>query len=304
MTASFGRVAVLMGGPSSEREISLLSGNAVLNALRERGVDAYAFDPAERSLFDLQRERFQRVFIALHGRFGEDGTVQGALETMHIPYTGSGVMASALSMDKWRTKLIWQAVKIPTPKTVVVDDDSDLDKVVAKLGLPLVVKPVHEGSSIGLTKVNVAHELSAAYALAAKYDKYVLAEEFVAGQEFTAALLGDSALPLVRIEAPQGNYDYQNKYFTDDTKYYCPSGVGAEKEAEIQRLSVKAFRVLGCHGWGRADLILRPDGTFSFLEMNTSPGMTGHSLVPIAARQAGMSFADLCLRILAEARVD
>jgi D-alanine-D-alanine ligase len=304
MTSSFGRVAVLMGGPSSEREISLLSGNAVLDALRGRGVDAHAFDPAESSLFDLQRERFQRVFIALHGRFGEDGTVQGALETMHIPYTGSGVMASALAMDKWRTKLIWQAVRIPTPKTVSLTDGDDLDKVIAKLGLPLVVKPVHEGSSIGLTKVNVAHELPAAYALAAKYDKYVLAEEFVAGQEFTAALLGNTALPLVRIEAPQGNYDYQNKYFTDDTKYYCPSGIAAEKEAEIQRLSVKAFQVLGCQGWGRADLIMRADGTFSFLEMNTSPGMTGHSLVPMAAKQAGLSFADLCLRILAEAHVD
>ena len=304
MTSSFGRVAVLMGGPSSEREISLLSGTAVLDALRGRGVDAHAFDPAERSLFDLQRERFQRVFIALHGRFGEDGTVQGALETMHIPYTGSGVMASALAMDKWRTKLIWQAVRVPTPKTVVLNEGDDLDKVVAKLGLPLIVKPVHEGSSIGLTKVNVAHELAGAYALAFKCDKYVLAEEFVAGQEFTAALLGNTALPLVRIEAPQGNYDYQNKYFTDDTKYYCPSGIGAEKEAEIQRLSMKAFQVLGCQGWGRADLILRADGTFSFLEMNTSPGMTGHSLVPMAAKQAGLSFADLCLRILAEAHVD
>ena len=301
---SFGRVAVLMGGPSSEREISLLSGNAVLNALRERGVDAHAFDPAERELFDLKREGFQRVFIALHGRFGEDGTVQGALETMHIPYTGSGVMASALAMDKWRTKLIWQAVKIPTPKTVLLTDKTVPDKVVARLGLPLIVKPVHEGSSIGLTKVNAAHELSAAYALAAKYDKVVLAEEFVAGQEFTAAVLGDRALPLVRIEAPQGNYDYQNKYFTEDTKYYCPSGIDPDKEAKIQQATLKAFEALGCRGWGRADLILRADGTFSFLEMNTSPGMTGHSLVPMAAKQAGLSFSDLCLRILAEARVE
>ena len=301
---SFGRVAVLMGGPSSEREISLLSGNAVLNALRERGVDAHAFDPAERELLDLKREGFQRVFIALHGRFGEDGTVQGALETMDIPYTGSGVMASALAMDKWRTKLIWQAVKIPTPKTVLLTDKTVPDKVVARLGLPLIVKPVHEGSSIGLTKVNAAHELSAAYALAAKYDKVVLAEEFVTGQEFTAAVLGDTALPLVRIEAPQGNYDYQNKYFTEDTKYHCPSGIHPDKETKIQQATLKAFEALGCRGWGRADLILRADGTFSFLEMNTSPGMTGHSLVPMAAKQAGLSFSDLCLRILAEARVE
>jgi D-alanine-D-alanine ligase len=302
--ASFGRVAVLMGGPSSEREISLLSGNAVLTALRERGVDASAFDPAERSLFELQRDGFDRVFIALHGRFGEDGTVQGALETLHIPYTGSGVMASALAMDKWRTKLIWNATGVPTPRSVLLKAQSDFTQIAATLGLPLIVKPVHEGSTIGLTKVCAASELSAAYDLAAKHDRMVLAEEFVAGQELTAALLGDVALPLVRIEAPEGNYDYKNKYFTDATKYYCPSGIDAEKEVEIQQLSVKAFQVLGCYGWGRADVILRPDGTFSFLEMNTSPGMTGHSLVPMAAKQAGLSFADLCLRILAEARVD
>jgi D-alanine-D-alanine ligase len=303
MNVKFGKVAVLMGGPSSEREISFLSGNAVLAALRERGVDAHAFDPAQRELFDLKREGFARVFIALHGRFGEDGTVQGALETMHIPYTGSGVMSSALAMDKWRTKLIWQAVGIPTPKSTLLTEATDLDKVAAALGIPLIVKPVHEGSTIGLTKVTLAHELPAAYALAAQYDEHVLAEEFVAGEELTAAVLGDRALPLVRIVAPQGNYDYQNKYFTDETKYFCPAGVRADKEAEIQQATLKAFRSLGCRGWGRADLILREDGSFSFLEMNTSPGMTGHSLVPMAAKQAGLSFSDLCLRILAEARV-
>ncbi len=301
---ALGKVAVLLGGPSAEREISLLSGNAVIAALREKGVDAYGFDPKDRPLLELKREGFSRVFIALHGRFGEDGTVQGALETMQLPYTGSGVMASALSMDKWRTKLIWQAVGVPTPKTVLLSEGSDLETVVAQLGLPLIVKPVHEGSSIGLTKVSAAQDLAPAYLLAAKYDRSVLAEEFITGQEFTAAVLGKQALPLVRIEAPAGNYDYQNKYFTDATKYFCPAGIQADKEAEIKEMTLKAFAVLGCRGWGRADLILQADGSFSFLEMNTSPGMTGHSLVPMAARQAGLGFADLCLKILREARCE
>jgi D-alanine-D-alanine ligase len=221
---------------------------------------------------------------------------------MRMPYTGSGVMASALSMDKWRTKLIWQATGIPTPKCVLLDAESDWDKVVETLGLPLIVKPVHEGSTLGLTKVNAASELPAAYARAARYDPFVLAEEFISGQELTAAVLDDKALPLVRIEAPQGNYDYQNKYFTNDTKYFCPSGISAAKEAEIQAVALKAFAVLGCRGWGRSDMILQPNGEFSFLEMNTVPGMTGHSLVPMAARQAGLGFADLCLRILEGAR--
>jgi D-alanine-D-alanine ligase len=297
--AEFGKVAVLFGGKSSEREISLLSGNAVLKALRERDVDAYAFDPAERSVNDLAREKFARVFIALHGRYGEDGTVQGALELMDLPYTGSGVLASALSLDKWRTKLVWAACGIPTPKYALLNADSDWGRVIKTLGLPLIVKPVHEGSTIGLTKVASAADLPAAYALAAKYDDLVLAEEFIAGQELTAAVLDDTALPLVRIEAPEGNYDYQNKYFTDNTKYYCPAGIRASKEEEIARFTLQAFKVLGCHGWGRADLMLRPDGHFSFLEMNTSPGMTGHSLVPMAARQAGLDFPELVLRILA-----
>jgi D-alanine-D-alanine ligase len=301
---TFGRVAVLMGGPSAEREISLISGKAVLAALRSRNVDAYAFDPAERELFDLKREGFQRAFIALHGRFGEDGTVQGALEVLRIPYTGSGVMASALAMDKWRTKLVWDASKIPTPRFAMVRKSTDWGKLVALLGLPLILKPAHEGSTIGLTKVSVASDLPAAYALAAKYDDEVIAEEFIAGQELTASVLGDTALPLVRIEAPQGNYDYQNKYFTDDTKYYCPAGVRADLEDEIRDVTLKSFRVLGCRGWGRADLILRPDGTYSFLEMNTSPGMTGHSLVPMAAKAAGLGYADLCVKILEDARLD
>jgi D-alanine-D-alanine ligase len=301
---NLGRVAVLMGGPSAEREISLISGKAVLAALRSRNVDAYAFDPAERELFDLKREGFQRVFIALHGRFGEDGTVQGALEVLRIPYTGSGVMASALAMDKWRTKLVWDASKIPTPRFAMVKKSTDWGKLTALLGLPLILKPAHEGSTIGLSKVRVASELPAAYALAAKYDDEVIAEEFIAGQELTASVLGDAALPLVRIEAPEGNYDYHNKYFTDDTKYYCPAGVRADLEDEIREVTLKSFRVLGCRGWGRADLILRPDGTYSFLEMNTSPGMTGHSLVPMAAKAAGLGYADLCVKILEDARLD
>ena len=300
---SFGKVAVLMGGRSAEREISLLSGNAVLGALRERGVDAHAFDPKERQIADLKRERFQRVFIALHGRYGEDGTVQGALELLGIPYTGSGVMASALAMDKWRTKLMWRAVGIPVPRDVLVHESSDWHGVVKALGLPIIVKPVHEGSTIGLTKVRIAKELPAAYALAVKHDRMVLAEEFIEGRELTASILGDTALPLIRIEAPQGNYDYQNKYFSDETKYHCPSGIRAAEEQSIQKAALNAFQVLGCEGWGRADLILRDDNTFSFLEMNTSPGMTGHSLVPMAARQAGLSFPDLVMRILEDAHV-
>jgi D-alanine-D-alanine ligase len=292
----FGKVAVLLGGRSAEREISLLSGNAVLAALRGRGVDAHAFDPSQRPLFE-------RVFIALHGRFGEDGTVQGALELLGIPYTGSGVMASSLAMDKWRTKLIWKAFDIPSPRDMLLTADSDFDLVARTLGLPLIVKPVHEGSTIGLTRVSAAQQLAEAYALAAKHDAMVLAEEFVAGRELTASVLGEQALPLIWIEAPGGNYDYKNKYFTDETKYHCPSGIPPRIEEEIRAVTLKAFRALGCEGWGRADLILRGDGTYSFLEMNTSPGMTGHSLVPMAAKQAGIGFDDLVLKILEGAHV-
>jgi D-alanine-D-alanine ligase len=299
-----GKVAVLMGGPSAEREISLISGKAVLAALRGKGVDAHAFDPAERELFDLKREGFERAFIALHGRFGEDGTVQGALEVMRMPYTGSGVMASALAMDKWRTKLVWESSGIPTPRFAMVKETSAWDKVLDHLGLPLIVKPAREGSTIGLTKVRSASELLPAYRLAAKFDELVIAEEFIAGKELTASVLGDTALPLVRIEAPEGNYDYQNKYFTDDTKYYCPAGVRPEVEDEIREVTLKSFRVLGCRGWGRADVMLRPDGSYSFLEMNTSPGMTGHSLVPIAAKAAGIDYPDLCVRILQAATLE
>jgi D-alanine-D-alanine ligase len=294
-----------MGGPSSEREISFLSGNAVLAALKAKGVDAHAFDPKERPLADLASERFERVFIALHGRFGEDGTVQGALETMGIPYTGSGVMASALAMDKWRTKLVWLASGIPTPRYAVVDSGTDWMRVVAELGLPLIVKPAREGSTIGITKVTgVDHgELAHAYAAAAQHDDLVLVEEFVAGTELTASILNDRALPLIRIEAPAGNYDYHNKYFSDETKYFCPSGLPEAKEREIRAAALSAFRIVGCSGWGRLDLMLRPDGSFSFLEVNTSPGMTGHSLVPMAAKVAGLDFPELCVEILRGAHV-
>ncbi len=301
---SLGKVAVLMGGPSAEREISLISGKAVLAALQSRGVDAHAFDPAERELFELKREGFARAFIALHGRFGEDGTVQGALEVMRLPYTGSGVMASALAMDKWRTKLVWHAAGIPTPRFAMVDRGTRWDSIAELLGLPVIVKPSREGSTIGLTKVARVDELPAAYELAARYDDLVLAEEFVPGKELTASILGEVALPLVRIEAPRGNYDYQNKYFTDETRYYCPPGIDVRVDDEIRAAALRSFRMLGCRGWGRADVMLRPDGSWSFLEMNTAPGMTGHSLVPIAARAAGIDYADLCVRILEAAALD
>ena len=300
-----GKVAVLMGGPSSEREISFLSGNAVLAALREKGVEAHPFDPADRDLHELKREGFERVFIALHGRFGEDGTVQGALETLGIAYTGSGVMASALAMDKWRTKLVWLASGIPTPHYRVVEENTDWMEIVAELGLPLIVKPAREGSTIGITKITSVdqRELPDAYELAASHDALVLVEEYVTGMELTAGVLGQRVLPLIRIEAPQGNYDYHNKYFSEETKYFCPSGITADKESEIAAMSMRAFDVVGCTGWGRLDVILRDDGSFSFLEVNTSPGMTGHSLVPMAARQAGISFPDLCVEILRGAHV-
>ncbi len=303
--SEFGKVAVLMGGPSSEREVSLMSGNAVLTALRSRGVDAHAFDPAERALCDLKPDGFERVFIALHGRFGEDGTIQGALEVLGVPYTGSGVMASALAMDKWRTKLVWLACGIPTPRYRVVDEGSDWWAIVAELGLPLIVKPAREGSTIGITRVEgVDHdELAIAYREAAKHDDLVLVEEFVAGIELTASIVDDRALPLIRINAPNGNYDYHHKYFSNDTRYVCPSGIGAGVERAILEQSMEAFRLIGCTGWGRLDLILEDSGSWTFLEVNTSPGMTGHSLVPIAARSVGVEFPDLCVQILRGAHV-
>lgn len=306
MAGSFGKVAVLMGGDSAEREISLISGKAVLAALLAAGVDAFAFDPAGQPIWTLAEHRPERAFIVLHGGAGEDGTLQAALDLMKIPYTGSGVLASALAMDKRRTTLLWRAHGLPAPRSRLVAAASEGSAVIAELGLPLIVKPVREGSSIGVTKVAGAEAFAAAFAAAATLPDgrraEVMAEEFVAGAELTAAVLGRRVLPLVRIEAPDGRYDYQNKYFTDVVKYHCPAGIDAAQEAEIARTVLAAFDALGCRGWGRADLILRPDGRIALLEMNTAPGMTGHSLVPMAARAAGIDFTALVLTILAEAR--
>ncbi len=299
----FGKVAVLMGGRSAEREISLKSGTMVLAALQRKGVDAHAFDPRDQGFEQLAAQRFTRVFIALHGRFGEDGTVQGALEVLGIPYTGSGVMASALAMDKWRTKLAWLASGIPTPVYELLTAESQAVDVAARLAMPLMVKPVHEGSSIGISKVESIEKFDAAYALAARHDRSVIAEQFISGRELTAAILNDQALPLVRIEAPQGNYDYHNKYFGEATKYHCPSGLPAALESLIQAQALAAFRVIGCEGWGRLDLMLDAENRPWFLEVNTIPGMTDHSLVPIAARASGIAFDDLVLRILESAHV-
>nr|WP_229264740.1 D-alanine--D-alanine ligase [Duganella sp. 1411] len=300
---AFGKVGVLLGGRSAEREVSLMSGTGVLAALRSKGVDAHPFDTAERSLAELAAEKFDRVFIALHGRYGEDGSLQGALELLGIPYTGSGVMASSVGMDKITTKIVWLAAGLPTPNYAVLDANSDLAKVAADLGLPLIVKPPHEGSTIGITKVNATEEFKAAYDIAAALDHSVLAEEFVTGREFTVAMLGGGAdaraLPIVEIIAPAGNYDYQNKYFTDDVKYVCPAVLPDALSAEMQRIAVAAYRALGCQGWGRVDVLLRERDQKPFLlEVNTSPGMTGHSLVPMAARATGISYEDLCVEIL------
>ena len=302
--ADFGKVAVLLGGRSAEREVSLMSGKGVLKALQSRGVDAHAFDPAERDLGDLKREGFAHCFIALHGRGGEDGTLQGALEMLAIPYTGSGVLGSAIAMDKWRTKMIWLAGGLPTPRYRILAAGDDWNAVARDLGLPLIVKPVNEGSTLGLTKVTAATQLPAAYELAAnKYHDLALAEQFIDGPEYTAGVLEDAVLPLIRIEAPQGNYDYQNKYFTDDTKYICPCGLEAQKEEALKALALAAFRLVGCAGWGRIDLMLDAKGDPWLLEVNTSPGMTGHSLVPMAARAVGISYEDLCVRILGGSHV-
>ena len=293
-----------MGGSSAEREISLMSGNGVLKALRSKGVDAHAFDPAQRDLFDLKRESFARCFIALHGRGGEDGTIQGALEMLGIPYTGSGVMGSAIGMDKWRTKMVWIANKLPTPRYRILTGKEDWKALARELKLPLIVKPANEGSTLGLTKVTSVKQLPEAYEVAAKkYRDIALAEQFIDGPEYTASVLGEQALPLIRIEAPKGNYDYQNKYFTDDTKYHCPSGLPEKKEKELQALTMRAFSSVGCRGWGRVDIMLDKRGKPWLLEVNTSPGMTGHSLVPMAAKAVGIPYEDLCVRILEMARV-
>jgi D-alanine-D-alanine ligase len=292
-----------MGGRSAEREISLKSGTMVLTALRKSGVDAHAFDPRDSGLEALTAQRFERAFIALHGRFGEDGTVQGALEYLGIPYTGSGVMASALAMDKWRTKLLWDAAGLPTPRFELIGARSDPAELAARLGLPLMVKPAREGSSIGMSKVTTVEKIAPAYKLAARYDDVVIAERFVAGMELTAGILGVQPLPLIRLETPREFYDYEAKYFADDTRYICPCGLPAEKEQAIQQAALEAFGVLGCSGWGRVDAMLDPDGNLYLLEVNTIPGMTDHSLVPMAARAAGITFEELCVRILETAHV-
>ena len=297
------RVAVLLGGSTAEREVSLKSGALVLAALRARGVDAHPFDPAEKDLEDLIEARFERAFIALHGRFGEDGTVQGVLEWLGIPYTGSGVLGSALAMDKLRAKLLWQACGIPTPAHELLDAHGDFKAVAERLGVPLMVKPVKEGSSIGMSKVRAAGAVEEAYALAVNYDRMVMAEKFIQGSELTAGILGDEALPLIRLETPREFYDYEAKYVADDTRYLVPCGLPATREREIQALCLKAFRALGCSGWGRVDLMLDAAGGPWLLEVNTAPGMTDHSLVPMAARAAGLSYEDLCLRILEGAHV-
>jgi D-alanine-D-alanine ligase len=299
----FGKVAVLMGGRSAEREISLMSGRGVLKALRAKGVDAHAFDPAKRPLGDLKRGKFARCFVALHGRGGEDGTLQGALELLGIPYTGSGVLASALAMDKVRTKQLWAAEGLPTAPHALLQKNSDFRAVVKRLGLPLFVKPASEGSSVGMSKVKAAGALKQAWRKAARLDPVVIAEKFIDGPELTAGVLGDRVLPLIRIETPREFYDYQAKYFTDDTRYLIPSGLPLKKERQIQDLCLRAFRALGCRGWGRVDLMLDRRGRPYLLEINTSPGMTSHSLVPMAAKAVGISYEDLCVKVLERAHV-
>ena len=310
---AMGKVAVLMGGRSAEREVSLMSGSGVLKALQGRGIDAHAFDPAERELTDLKRKGFQRAFIALHGRYGEDGTVQGALELLGIPYTGSGVMASAIAIDKAMTKRVWQHEGLPTPGHVLLRRGqytaADVAAVPQALGLPLIVKPAREGSSLGLTKVTDHAQMAAAVQAAVELDCDVLCEQFIAGDEVTCPVLGTGeaarALPVIRIVAPEGNYDYQNKYFTDDTKYLVPCGLPEGEEAAIQELVLRAYRVLGCRGWGRAGVMIDAATRKPYLlEINTSPGMTDHSLVPMSARAAGISYEVLCVQLLSAATLD
>ena len=296
----FGKVAVMLGGTSAERPVSLNSGAAVLAALTRQGVDAHAFDPANRNLGDLISGEFDRVFIALHGRYGEDGCMQGALELLDLPYTGSGVMASAIAMDKWRTKLLWRAAGLPTADWAILDAASDFAAVEQKLGLPIFVKPAREGSSIGMSKVTAPGTLKAAYEIAVEHDALVLAEKFIDGAEFTVGILGDTALPLIRLEPAKDKafYDFEAKYLRNDTQYHCPAGLPDAQEAALRQLALDAFRLVDGCGWGRVDLMLDSLGNPYLLEVNTSPGMTDHSLVPMAARVAGLDFDTLCLKIL------
>jgi D-alanine-D-alanine ligase len=309
----FGKVGVLFGGRSAEREVSLMSGSGVLTALQSKGVDAYGFDPAERGMAELAAEKFDRVFIALHGRYGEDGTLQGVLEQLGVPYTGSGVMASSIGMDKVMTKRIWLSHGLPTPRFTVLDSKEataeELAKVPAEYGLPLMLKAPHEGSTIGISKVSSQAEMKSGFDLCAKYDDVVLAEEFITGRELTVPVLGTGrnarALPIVEIVAPQGNYDYEHKYFSDDTQYLCPAPLDEALTKRIQAIAVRAFNAVGSSGWARVDFMLRATDNEPFLlEINTSPGMTGHSLVPMAAKAAGVSYEDLCVEILRSADLD
>ena len=310
---NFGKVAVLMGGRSAEREISLMSGQGVLQALRSQGVDAHAFDPAERDISELKKDGFARCFITLHGRFGEDGTVQGALELLGIPYTGSGVMASSMAIDKVMTKRVLLSESLPTPRYALlrqgVYSPAQVAALPDTLGLPLIVKPAREGSSLGLTKVNTRADMAGAVALAASLDADVLCEQFISGDEVTCPVLGTGdearALPVIRIVAPEGNYDYHNKYFTDTTQYLVPCGLPEGEEAAIQQLVLQAFRTLNCRGWARADVMIDKATRQPYLlEINTSPGMTSHSLVPMSARAAGISYEALCVQVLKTARLD
>ena len=294
--SSFGKVAVLFGGTSAEREVSLNSGSRVLAALQGQGIDAHPFDPASQTLDDLKG--YDRAFIALHGRHGEDGTIQGALEVMHIPYTGSGVLASALAMDKFRTKLMWQAAGLPVPEYALLTADSDFAEIEEQLGLPLFVKPAREGSSIGVTKVKERGALKAAYEEAARHDPLVIAEKGVMGGEYTVGIIGDQVLPIVKIEPATEFYDYEAKYNRDDTRYLCPCGLPEKKEMQIRKEALDAFRVLGGRGWGRVDFLMDEEGNHYFLEVNTAPGMTDHSLVPMAARVAGLDYPALVRRVL------
>lgn len=302
---NFGRVGVLYGGFSAEREVSLMSGQGVYEALRSKGIDAHLFDIAKHNLSELLQAGFDRVFIALHGRFGEDGAIQGALELMRIPYTGSGVLGSSLAMDKVRTKQVWQQYGLPTPAYMALGCEQDLTDVAGKLGLPLIVKPPHEGSTLGLTKVTDAEQIPAAVELACKHDSLALAEQFISGRELTVPILGTGdqarALPVIEIIAPGGNYDYEHKYLSNDTKYVCPADLTPEITKYVQDISVRAYRAIACEGWARADIMLTPENQAWLLEMNTSPGMTSHSLVPMGAKAEGISYADLCIEILSAA---
>lgn len=302
--AEFGKVAVLMGGLSAERAVSLKSGAAVLAGLQHKGVDAHGIDAGPDILKQLSRSDYDRVFLALHGRGGEDGVMQGALENLGLPYTGSGVLASALGMDKLRTKRLWRGAGLPTPEYEVLGGDAGLAEVIEHLGLPVIVKPVHEGSSIGMSKVVSADQLQAAWDEAGKFDGEVIAERWITGEEYTVAILGDRALPPIRLRTPHTFYDYDAKYHADNTEYLCPCGLDAESEARLQQLALVAFNAVGCYGWGRVDVMRDQAGDFWLIEVNTIPGMTDHSLVPMAARAAGIDFDTLVWQILESSMVE